>query len=139
MEQIRAQILARAAIPTTNDPALTLLHGADGSITLQSRSAIPGFLCPDPRDRRRLGVKVASITLGDEAISPDHPALIEGWHDPDSDGRWTNGNAVIPAALVLGRKATLKLAATLAYPLNATRRSSARTTANSQQLILELK
>ncbi len=139
VEQIRAQILARAAIPTTNDPALTLLHGADGSITLQSRSAIPGFLSPDPRDRRRLGVKVASITLGDEAISPDHPALIEGWHDPDSDGRWTNGNAVIPAALVLGRKATLKLAATLAYPLNATRRSSARTTANSQQLILKLK
>lgn len=139
VEEIRAQILARAAIPTTNDPALTLLHGADGSITLQSRSAIPGFLSPDPRDRRRLGVKVASITLGDEAISPDHPALIEGWHDPDSDGRWTNGNAVIPAALVLGRKATLKLAATLAYPLNATRRSSARTTANSQQLILKLK
>lgn len=117
VEQIRARILARAAIPTTSDPEILIEKSADGSSIIHSRSAIPGFLAPDPRDRRRLGVKIARITVGEQTIPLDHPALTEGWHDVEPDGRWTNGRAIIPASLSADTEVTVEIGASLAYPV----------------------
>ena len=119
VEAVRTRILARANIPLTNDPALTLQTNKDGSVTIQSRSAIPGQLNPDPRDQRRLGVKIATLTTEVGAKIPlDHPLLTEGWHAMEPDGRWTNGRAIIPAELVQGGAITIDLAATLAFPVD---------------------
>ena len=84
---VRTRTLARANIPLTTDPALTLHTNKDGSVTILSRSAIPGHLNPDPRDQRRLGVKISAIHAGTRPIPLDHPLLTEGWHDPEPDGR----------------------------------------------------
>ncbi len=124
VEAIRARILARAAIATTNDPAITIETTPNGDGLIHSRTAIPGFLAPDPRDRRTLGVKIARIMVGGAEIPLDHPLLTEGWHSPEPDGRWTNGRASIPAALHRGNPITLTLAATLNYPTAPAPRSS---------------
>ncbi len=116
VETVRTRLLARANIPLTTDPALSLQTNKDGSVTILSRSGIPGQLNPDPRDQRRLGVKIASLEIGGAKIPLDHPLLTEGWHNPEPDGRWTNGRSVIPAELVRGEKIVIAPAATLAYP-----------------------
>jgi hypothetical protein len=116
VEQTRAQILARTHQPLTNDPALTLQPNPDGSVTIHSRRAIPGYFSPDPRDQRTLGVKILSLHAGSRKIPLDHPLLTEGWHGVEPDGRWTNGSGLIPAALAKHGPITIKLAATLAYP-----------------------
>jgi aryl-phospho-beta-D-glucosidase BglC (GH1 family) len=116
VEQTRAQILARTHQPLTNDPALTLQPNPDGSVIISSRSAIPGYFSPDPRDQRTLGVKILSLHAGSREINLDHPRLTEGWHGVEPDGRWTNGSGIIPAALAQHGPITIKLAATLAYP-----------------------
>jgi hypothetical protein len=123
VEQIRARILARAAIATTNDPAITIETTPNGDSLIRSRHAIPGLLAPDPRDRRTLGVKILSLHAGPHKIPLDHPLLTEGWHNPEPDGRWTNGRAIIPAALHRGNPITLTLAATLNYPTTPAQRS----------------
>jgi hypothetical protein len=116
VEAIRARILARAAIATTHDPAITIETTPNGDSLIRSRVAIPGYLAPDPRDRRTLGVKILTLHAGPRKIPLDHPLLVEGWHSPEPDGRWTNGHAIIPAALHRGDPITLTLAATLNYP-----------------------
>ncbi|MCU4161992.1 Hint domain-containing protein [Acidiphilium sp. AL] len=124
VEAVRARILARAGIQTTDDPALVIRYQSDGAAIIESRSAIPGHLTPDPRDRRRLGVKIAALTRADGSMIPfDHPALSQGWHDPEPDGRWTNGCAIIPAALCAGQKISAGIVATLAYPIEQPRPS----------------
>ena len=116
VEAVRQCILDRAGIVTTCDPQLKISY-RKGSAIIESRAAVPGELTADPRDRRRLGVKIAALEIGGENIPLDHPMLAEGWHDPEPDGRWTNGRAVVPKAL-LGRCGSIhiSLAATLAYP-----------------------
>jgi hypothetical protein len=117
VEAVRARLLTLVTAATTDDPALTTQTRPDGSLLIASRSTIPGHRNPDPRDQRQLGVKIARITRADGTILPlDHPALTTGWHDLEADGRWTNGQAIIPAALLGGQAVTLTLAATLAYP-----------------------
>jgi hypothetical protein len=119
VETIRARLLERANIQTTQDPALVVEYG-NGNAVIRSRYAVPGLITPDPRDRRRLGVKVASIIVGGRHISFDHPALTEGWHDCESDGRWTNGSGVIPAELLAGAcDVSIIIAATVPYPVAA--------------------
>ncbi|MDD2860984.1 MAG: Hint domain-containing protein [Acidiphilium sp.] len=121
VETVRARLLQRAAIGTVTDPALTISEGTDGSIVIASRCAVRGHLTADPRDRRRLGVKIAAIQRADgTAIPLDHPDLVEGWHGLEADGRWTDGAAVIPASLAGGGLPRLTLAATLAYPADET-------------------
>jgi len=86
----------------------------------QSRHAIPGLLTPDPSGCRRLGVKIAAITIAGRDIPLDHPALAEGWHDLEPEGRWTNGKAIIPAEILDGAtNVTVQIAATLTYPIAA--------------------
>jgi type VI protein secretion system component Hcp len=119
VEAIRAKILARANMATTDDPAIGIAYHK-GAAIISSRHAIPGLTTPDPRDRRRLGVKIARLEAGGRDIPLDHPALVQGWHAAEPDGRWTNGHAVIPPELIAGRHdIKLTLAATLEYPVAA--------------------
>jgi hypothetical protein len=117
VETIRQRILDRAGIETTSDPDLQIRY-KNGQANIVSRSAIPGEIFADPRDRRRLGVKISALKIGRRKIPIDDPALTDGWHDIEADGRWTNGNAIIPPGL-LGKAKSIRLtiAASLAYPV----------------------
>jgi hypothetical protein len=119
VEAIRRRILDRANMLTTDDPAISIAYH-NGTAIIQSRHAIPGLITPDPRDRRRLGVKIAGITIGSREIPVDHPALVAGWYDAEPDGRWTDGEAVIPAELLAGSTGvTVIVAGTVPYPIAA--------------------
>ncbi|MBW4034043.1 MAG: cellulase family glycosylhydrolase [Proteobacteria bacterium] len=119
VEELRRRLLDRAAIVTTADAAVEVRYCAAGAV-ICSRSAVPGELTPDPRDRRRLGVKIAGIAVGGVAIAIDQPSLTDGWHAMEADGRWTDGAAVIPAALLEGRcDVKVTIVASLAYPVEA--------------------
>jgi hypothetical protein len=115
VEQVRARILARAAIPMTEDAGVTLERTA-GGVAIRSRSAVPGHLTPDPRDRRVLGVKIAALEVDGRAIALHDPRLATGWHDLEADGRCTDGMAMVPASLA-DRPSRLRvtLAATQRY------------------------
>lgn len=71
---------------------------------------------PDPRDCRCLGIKLSALASNDRPIPLDHAALCAGWHDPEPDGRWTDGAAVFPACLLASGSLSLTIAATTAYP-----------------------
>jgi hypothetical protein len=108
---------------TTDDPALHILmegrrlapisvtHGqhvfalsrADASVRLMSRSAV--HTEPWIADDRRLGVMLSGLTWRFGAlvvpVPLDHPALDQGWWQPEWHGptelrRWTDGDAVVP-------------------------------------------
>lgn len=64
-------------------------------------------------------VNVGRLSIGGDGIPLDHPGLAEGWHDPEPDGRWTAGRALIPAALVGLGPVEIEIAATLVYPAQA--------------------
>ncbi|HQT90119.1 MAG TPA: NF038122 family metalloprotease [Acidiphilium sp.] len=115
VQAVRERLLARARLNLTSDPAITLRKMADGSVTIISRSAIPGHVLPDPRDLRRLGVKIAAILVGGDPIPLDHPDLCDGWHGLEPDGRWTNGRAIIPAHLLNDRTPSVQLSGTAQY------------------------
>ena len=74
------------------------------SIGLLSRSGYPTDARPWLDDGRRLGVYVSRIVWNDgdgpHDMPVDHPALREGWWDPERAGallrRWTDGNALLP-------------------------------------------
>jgi hypothetical protein len=124
VEAVRARLLARAGIETSDDPALVVERREDGAAIIRSRVAVPGHLTPDPRDLRRLGVKVASLLRADgRAIALDDPALVEGWHGHEADGRWTDGAALVPVELTEGQAVTVQLAASLAYPVTPMRQA----------------
>jgi hypothetical protein len=115
VEAIRARILARAGAATTQDAGLEIRF-QNGAAIIFSRRAIPAEVTPDPRDRRVLGVKIGAIHVAGRQIPLDHPALTQGWHAAEPDGRWTQGAAVIPASLLNGSAdVTVEIAATLPY------------------------
>jgi hypothetical protein len=81
------------------------------SVSLASRFCIPADkMIASQRDSRRLGVSVHWIAIrtgeGETILAADHPALQEGWNDPETDGksiwRWTDGAASIPWDNVAG-------------------------------------
>jgi uncharacterized repeat protein (TIGR03803 family) len=121
VEAVRQDILDRAGIATTADPELRIRYESGGAI-IATRSAIPGDIFADPRDRRRLGVKIARLRVDGHDLPLNHPALTEGWHDPEPDGRWTDGRAKIPMGL-LGGSSNLQvsMAAGLRYPMDGVR------------------
>jgi hypothetical protein len=114
VEAVRQQILDPANIQTNFELELDI-QIREGAAHIISRSAIPGQLQADPRDQRRLGVKIAAISIGGEPLNLSHELLTQGWHDVEHDGRWTDGHAVIPAALVLGGAVTVQLIAATRY------------------------
>lgn len=72
---------------------------------LMSRSAFRSDTSPWISDERRLGISLSGLTvrLGSEVktIPLDHPALQDGWWQPDWHSptilrRWTNGDAMLP-------------------------------------------
>jgi hypothetical protein len=117
VEAVRQRLLDRAAIATTNQPDLRVTYGNGGAV-ITSRSFVPGELFADPRDRRRLGVKVARLLLDGVEVPVDHPALAEGWHHIEQDGRWTDGAGLIPSAMLNGaRGVRVEIAASGVYAL----------------------
>jgi hypothetical protein len=91
------------AAMTNGRYVFTLIPGTT-DVRLISRVAAPCEARPWLEDRRRLGVMIKRITLRsnkDETPIPlDHPVLVDGWWDVESDGtalwRWTNGDASLP-------------------------------------------
>jgi hypothetical protein len=55
------------------------LAGGEGVIS--SRCFVPGEIFADPRDKRRLGVKIAALVVEGRRVAVDHPLLQAGWHD----------------------------------------------------------
>lgn len=60
------------------------------------------------------------------AILLDHPDLIEGWHNLESDGHWKTGGAVVPKSLLGGSKINVAIAATPRYRVAETMRLTKR-------------
>jgi T5SS/PEP-CTERM-associated repeat protein len=111
----KRRLLARArrlGDALTDDPGLTVL--ADGralptertgqqwrvrlplrgtAVRLVSRSWIPAHTRPNECDTRRLGVAISRIWLDRRAASLDSAGFGAGWHAPEADWRWTDGNA----------------------------------------------
>jgi lysophospholipase L1-like esterase len=117
VEVARRRILAQAGIEMTDDPALHVVY-AHGCAVIKSRAAVPGFIFDDPRDRRWLGVKVAALKADGRPIKLNDAALCDGWYDMEADGKWTDGEAVVPASLMRGALVLeVYLAGVLRYPL----------------------
>jgi hypothetical protein len=117
VEAVRREILRRAGIAMTDEPDVRI-EFAKGAAIIASRAVVPGEILPDPRDRRRLGVKIAELMIGRRKIPLGDARLCQGWHEAEPDGRWTDGAAVIPAEL-LGRSRDVRvtLAAAMRYPV----------------------
>ncbi len=59
---------------------------------------VPAHMRPHENDTRRLGIAVARVALDGREVSLDSPALQLGWHPPEAEWRWTDGDAVLPVA-----------------------------------------
>ena len=75
-------------------------------VRLLSDASRPMDMIPGSTDSRRLGLCLAGITINDEAVALDNPALSEGFHGVERDGaamwRWTDGAAILPGTLFPG-------------------------------------
>ena len=82
-------------------------------VRLLSNAATPAESEPWREDRRRLGLSVRRIRVGDEDLPLDHPALTAGWWGLERHGgapvRWTDGAAWLPVAP--GEARTLEITA----------------------------
>ncbi|WP_174503197.1 Hint domain-containing protein [Acidiphilium sp. C61] len=114
-----------AALPVSLLDSLTYaveLPAEPADIQLVSKVVVPAELFPDAEDRRVLGLAVAQLfTVSEgkaEAVALDSPLLTAGWYGLETACRWTNGNALVPAALTAGATTLLvRLAGETAYPL----------------------
>ena len=115
---IRRRLHARAhalAHTLTKQPELKLLSGEDeipaeahgrswrlrvppGCVQLRlvSRCWVPAHSSPAERDTRRLGVAIGRLWLDGRAIGLDSRRLDRGWHAPEAQWRWTDGDALLP-------------------------------------------
>jgi len=116
----RRKLLVQAAAlghAITTDPGLRILaDGADlaaetdgvfwrarlpptaRDIRIVSRVWRPAHTSPGENDTRALGVAVSALWLNGRAMSLASPALGAGWHGPEPDWRWTNGDATLAPA-----------------------------------------
>jgi hypothetical protein len=62
-------------------------------IRLLSRIWIPAHLQPDANDTRTLGIAISRVRLDGAAINLDDACFTQGWHAPEQDWRWTDGDA----------------------------------------------
>ena len=65
------------------------------TLRLISRSAIPAEMRTATDDCRRLGVAVAGLSVNGETVQPGDPSQSVGWHSPEGDWRWTDGDATL--------------------------------------------
>ncbi len=86
MEAVRQRILDRAGVQTTHDPGVNI-HFKTCYAIIASRSAVRREFFADPRDRRRLGVEISALRVGERSIPLDHPSLTEGWQELEPDSR----------------------------------------------------
>jgi hypothetical protein len=129
---VRRVLLARArdlGFRITRDPALVLfaaghrlaaeLEGNRWQVRLprvatrlliRSKTWVPAQMEEaDSDDCRTLGVALGSLTLNGRAVALDSPALADGWHAPEADGRWTDGAATLPVTGVANVAFTLAM------------------------------
>ncbi len=116
---------SRPALPLTNDPDVHLtvngvrvdaafrtgdvlvfgLTEPGGDVRIVSRAAVPQELGL-ARDPRPLGVAIRRIAVRRgtrfRTIDADDPRLAVGFHAHETDIRWTDGDAALPAALFAG-------------------------------------
>ncbi len=75
-------------------------------VLIFSRIVVPAEWEADSNDWRKLGLDVAALELitehGTVAIPINSPDLCFGWHNHETDHRWTDGCAAIPAELLAG-------------------------------------
>jgi hypothetical protein len=69
-----------------------LLPAGTRRVALLSRDWIPAHTRIAEADGRRLGVAIGGVRLDGRAVELDDPRLGAGWHDPEGDWRWTDGN-----------------------------------------------
>jgi hypothetical protein len=106
---------------------LFLLPPSDGTVALASRTALPRDHRPWLDDDRRLGVMVKRLALRfghvTAAMELDHPALGDGWWDPEWHDaatlrRWTNSVArlEVPAGTRMWLEVEIDAGGALNYP-----------------------
>jgi hypothetical protein len=71
------------------------LPSGTAGVQLRSRRWVPAHTRPEETDLRQLGVALAGLALDGVALPPDDPRLGLGWHAPEPEWRWTDGDAVI--------------------------------------------
>jgi glycosyltransferase involved in cell wall biosynthesis len=64
-------------------------------VRLRTRNLRNGWEPGSGGDRRRLGVAVTTLLLDGVAIPPGDPRRGTGWHKPEADWQWTDGDATI--------------------------------------------
>ena len=65
-------------------------------LCLTSRTWVPAYSRPAECDTRRLGVAIGRLWLDGRAIGLDSTRLDRGWHAPEAQWRWTDGDALLP-------------------------------------------
>jgi len=63
------------------------------ALAIASRVWVPAQVAPESDDTRRLGVGVAGLTLDGAKLDLDDPRIGSGWHPPEGNWRWTDGQA----------------------------------------------
>jgi hypothetical protein len=81
-------------------------------IGLVSRTWVPCETRPDEGDARALGVALTGICFDGCVIALDDPRLSSGWHAPEPDWRWTDGDAGLTLAGVRELAFTVALTGT---------------------------
>jgi hypothetical protein len=131
----KRDLLARAAVlghAMTDDPGLCVLAGGrvlaaetdgrrwcvrlpavSGNVRLLSRVWSPAQMRPASDDTRSLGVAIARLWLDRREVSLESPGLAAGWHAPEPDWRWTDGDARLALAGV--RELAFEVAMTGSY------------------------
>ncbi len=81
------------AVQTIGRHARIVLPDATETVRLVSRVWVPAEMRAAEHDTRSLGVAIARLWLDRREVSLESPGLGAGWHAPEPDGRWTNGDA----------------------------------------------
>ncbi len=104
----------QGALPVTVVDSLTYridLIQPCANVVLVSNAMVPAEYDAASRDRRRLGLDIASLEVetasGSRAIRLDEPTLRSGWHNDEDTHRWTNGEALVPSSLLEGGQALI--------------------------------
>jgi hypothetical protein len=74
------------------------LPSGTSRVRLFSRLTVPAWLDTDSSDWRRVGVAVVGLELDGRPVPLDDPRLLDGWHAPEPDLRWTAGPAALDPA-----------------------------------------
>jgi len=156
----RRSLLARAEAlghRLTADPALTIradgrrlapaidgrrwhlrLPPATTRLALRTRTWTPSHTRPTEGDTRPLGVALADLRLDGRPIALDDPRLSSGWHPPEPDGRWTDGDAGLSLAGVRTVDFTLAMTGTYWRGLRARSREADGSESVNRALLQQL-